>query len=306
MDTVTVFPPNPQCLMTPPISFKSAPQLLSRLTPATFRLFSTISAAAGLTASSADSETVTTVSEPSTPKPRSNGGGSRGGARDKKSNLDANQYRLNWLESLSCPLPDIDGNLTCEKPGLGWVIGVDPDLSGALAVLKPDNSPQVYDSPILKVLVGKRVRKRLDVKSIIQLLQNVDAPSGTSVYIEQSIPFPKDGKQGWWSGGFGYGLWIGILVASGYSVVPVPSVLWKNEFKLSGFQSSKDDSRELATTLFPSMSSMLKRKKDHGRAEALLIAAFGKGLKVKRDDDFARIVDNPMPEKQDCLQIANF
>ncbi|RVW92919.1 putative ribonuclease H protein [Vitis vinifera] len=40
--------------------------------------------------------------------------------------------------------------------------------------------------------------------------------------------------KGWWSGGFGYGLWIGILVASGFSVVPVPSTLWKNEFKLSG------------------------------------------------------------------------
>ncbi|RZB66547.1 Holliday junction resolvase MOC1, chloroplastic [Glycine soja] len=36
-----------------------------------------------------------------------------------------------------------------------------------------------------------------------------------------------------------------------------------------------DDSRRLASTLFPSMTSMLSRKKDHGRAEALLIAAYG-------------------------------
>ncbi|CAL5354025.1 unnamed protein product [Camellia sinensis] len=69
---------------------------------------------------------------------------------------------------------------------------------------------------------------------------------------------------GWWGGGFGYGLWIGILVASGFSVVPVPSSVWKNELKLSGNRSSKDDSREAASTLFPSMSSLLKRKKDHG------------------------------------------
>ncbi|RVW22277.1 hypothetical protein CK203_110350 [Vitis vinifera] len=32
---------------------------------------------------------------------------------------------------------------------------------------------------------------------------------------------------------------IGILVASGFSVVPVPSTLWKNEFKLSGNGTSK-------------------------------------------------------------------
>lgn len=45
--------------------------------------------------------------------------------------------------------------------------------------------------------------------------------------------------KGWWSGGFTYGLWIGILVASGFSVVPVPSNLWKNYFGLSRSTSSK-------------------------------------------------------------------
>ncbi|GFQ08453.1 hypothetical protein PHJA_002989300, partial [Phtheirospermum japonicum] len=278
-----------------------SPQFLFRLTPAAFRLFATTSSpAAAPTASTRDPEIVT-VSEPSTPKPRSNGRSTRGSSRDNKASLDAHQLRLNWLESLSCPWPDIDKKLASEDSG--WVIGVDPDLSGALAVLKPDNSPQVYDSPHLKVLVGKRVRKRLDVKSIIQLLQTVDAPIGTPVYIEQSIPFPKDGKQGWWSGGFGYGLWIGIMVASGYSVVPVPSMLWKNEYNLTGLRSSKDESRELATTLFPSMSSLLKRKKDHGRAEALLIAAFGKGLKVNHDYS-SLILENQIPEKQDNLQAV--
>lgn len=45
--------------------------------------------------------------------------------------------------------------------------------------------------------------------------------------------------KGWWSGGFGYGLWIGILVASGFSVVPVTSATWKNEFELSGSTAAK-------------------------------------------------------------------
>ncbi|KAL0459112.1 UNVERIFIED_CONTAM: Holliday junction resolvase MOC1, chloroplastic [Sesamum latifolium] len=283
METAALFPPKPQCLMTPPIAFKPAPPLLLRLTPAAFRLFA--SAVAPSTSTAAPE--VVTVPEPSRRKPRSNGSTS-GSTRVRKVSLDAQQLRLNWLDSLSCPLPENDENRDakdsdCCSAVSDWVIGVDPDLSGALAVLKPDNSPQVYDSPHLKVLVGKRIRKRLDVKSIVQLLQRIDAPTGTTVYIEQSTPYPQDGKQGWWSGGFGYGLWIGILVASGYSVVPVPSLLWKNEFKLAGNRSSKDDSRELATTLFPSMSSMLKRKKDHGRAEALLIAAYGKGLKVNLD-----------------------
>ena len=37
---------------------------------------------------------------------------------------------------------------------------------------------QVFDSPHLQILVGKRVRKRLDAKSIVQLLRGFDAPIG--------------------------------------------------------------------------------------------------------------------------------
>ncbi|KAJ7960519.1 Holliday junction resolvase MOC1, chloroplastic [Quillaja saponaria] len=215
----------------------------------------------------------------------------RNTARAKVKLSDA-QLKENWLASLSYPFPEKsqllkgEGESTHNNEGSDWVIGIDPDISGAVALLKSDelgSSAEVFDSPHLQVLIGKTVRRRLDAKSIVQLVRSFDAPIGTTVYIEQSIPYPQDGKQGWWSGGFGYGLWIGILVASGFSVVPVPSCAWKNVFELSGSRSTKDDSRRVASTLFPSLSSLLKRKKDHGRAEALLIAAYGKGLKKKLD-----------------------
>ncbi|TQE06225.1 hypothetical protein C1H46_008165 [Malus baccata] len=204
---------------------------------------------------------------------------------------DAAQLKHNWLASLSCPFPHAPETLdsTRTNSDSSWVIGVDPDVSGALALLKADDddpassSARVYDSPHLKVLVGKRVRRRLDAKSIVQLLGSFDAPPGTVAYVEQSTPFPQDGKQGWWSGGFGYGLWIGILVAMGFSVVPVSSVSWKSKFEISGSMYTKDDSRRVASALFPSLKSMLERKKDHGRADALLIAAYGKGMEIKSD-----------------------
>lgn len=40
---------------------------------------------------------------------------------------------------------------------------------------------QVFDSPHLKVMVGKRIRKRLDAKSIVQLLHSFDAPIGMTI-----------------------------------------------------------------------------------------------------------------------------
>ncbi|XP_043692394.1 Holliday junction resolvase MOC1, chloroplastic-like isoform X2 [Telopea speciosissima] len=170
------------------------------------------------------------------------------------------QLKENWLASLSYPFSETDGQLSIngEEPTSNadsqWVIGIDPDLSGALAVLKNENSgfsAQVFDSPHLQVLIGKRIRKRLDAKSIVQLLWRLDAPTGTKVYIEQSTPFPQDGKQ--------------------------------------------DDSRKLASTLFPSLSPLLKRKKDHGRAEALLLAAYGKGLRVEQGTCNLIEEDNMIP-----------
>ncbi|XP_027100946.1 Holliday junction resolvase MOC1, chloroplastic-like isoform X2 [Coffea arabica] len=290
----------PSEFMTPFSTKLAQPFLLrfSSTVATTFKLFST---ATTLTPS-VDHAVVITPDQLIPPARRKS-------SRGKKGNklITEAQLRQNWLDSLSCPFPEkIDDNSSSNSncssdllnfhgngsPNLGseWVIGVDPDASGALALLKPGHSAQVFDSPHLKVPIGRRLRKRLDTKSIVQLLNSFNAPMGTTAYIEQSIPYPKDGKQGWWSGGFGYGLWIGILVASGFSVIPVPSAVWKNGFRLSGSSSTKDDSREAASMMFPSLSSQLKRKKDHGRAEALLIAAYGKSLKMSLYDSC--LVDN--------------
>ena len=37
--------------------------------------------------------------------------------------------------------------------------------------------------------------------------------------------------QGWYSSGFGYGVWLGALSAAGFRVIPVPSVTWKRAFR---------------------------------------------------------------------------
>ncbi|CAN0905347.1 Holliday junction resolvase MOC1, chloroplastic [Linum grandiflorum] len=97
------------------------------------------------------------------------------------------RLKENWLDSLTCPLPSLleqeDGLSTAGDDSAGsgssWVIGIDPDLSGAIALLKTQESvcsAQVFDAPSLKVMVGKRIRKRLDAKSIVQLLRSFDSP----------------------------------------------------------------------------------------------------------------------------------
>ncbi|CAM0880877.1 unnamed protein product [Alopecurus aequalis] len=165
-----------------------------------------------------------------------------------------------WLASLSL-LPSDDGEAA--PTPTGWALGIDPDTGGAIAVLSPDGSSQVFDNPFVRIMVSEFTRKRLDTKSIIQLLRGLDAPPGTTAYIEKSSPFPTDGKLGWWSTGFSYGLWIASLVASGFSVVPVASQTWKAYFGLTRSETPKDDSRQAATILFPDKALSLKLKKHH-------------------------------------------
>lgn len=162
------------------------------------------------------------------------------------------------------------------------VVGIDPDLSGALAVLRfnsKDACVEVMDVPLIKVKVGTRLRRRHDAISIAGMLRQLEAPLGSVAYLEQPTPFPKDGKQGWYSSGYSYGIWVGILATLGFTIIPVPACRWKRALGLVGCESPKDESRNLASTMFPSVASQLKRKKDHGRAEALLIAAWGHGVR---------------------------
>lgn len=65
------------------------------------------------------------------------------------------QFKEKWLASLSYPFPDRADTLSSEADvpscdlDCEWVIGIDPDLSGALALLKTDDfgcSAQVFAS----------------------------------------------------------------------------------------------------------------------------------------------------------------
>jgi len=81
--------------------------------------------------------------------------------------------------------------------------------------------------------------------------------------------------------GSGLGQCLGVLVSHGFDVRLVAASTWKWALKLArrGEVRDKNASCKLAKRLFANKSNQvaaaLKRVKDHGRAEALLIAAHG-------------------------------
>ena len=84
---------------------------------------------------------------------------------------------------------------------------------------------------------------------------------------------PKQGA----SSGFKYGRAVGALEAaialSGIPVQIIEPSMWKRALRLPG--KDKEAARQCALELFPAAHALLARKKDHGRAEAALIALYG-------------------------------
>jgi crossover junction endodeoxyribonuclease RuvC len=65
----------------------------------------------------------------------------------------------------------------------------------------------------------------------------------------------------------------GVVGALGLRLVRVTPDTWKRRARLTG--KDKDAARALAIDLFPEVAADLSRKRDGGRADALLLALFG-------------------------------
>ena len=152
------------------------------------------------------------------------------------------------------------------------VVGVDPGLTGAVAALDVDgNFLWVKDTPTAQKT--KTQREYLE-SGMAQLLGACDATID-HVWIEQQQSMPKQGVASTFKTGVGYGIWLGIIAAYGLPHTAVRPQVWKKTVGIAA-GSDKDMSRVLAQQLHPSCVDQLERKKDHGRADAILIAEHGR------------------------------
>ena len=171
------------------------------------------------------------------------------------------------------------------------IIGIDPGLDGAFASIAMDtHEATFFDMPTLEVVTAGKKRRQVNAQAIVCWLRShAQRATAISVVMEkqQAMPFRGGGKpcpkcgqmksQGVVSTGttmMNYGLLLGILAAIELPFDLVAPQTWKRAM-LKDMGSDKDASRLRAIQLCPSMAGELRRKKDHGRAEALLIATYG-------------------------------
>jgi len=97
--------------------------------------------------------------------------------------------------------------------------------------------------------------------------------------VERVGAMPGQGVASTFRFGRGAGVVDGVLGALGAPFQYVAPGVWKRHFGL--LKKPKDASRLMALERFPNCANELKRKRDHGRAEALLIAAWGRSVLMK-------------------------
>jgi len=150
--------------------------------------------------------------------------------------------------------------------------GIDPGLTGAIVTLIDGEAGPMIDMPTRRVDGWGEIDAR--ALAIFIREQRAAHPGAyASACVEKVGAMPGDGgtsafRFGETSGGIRF-----TLDVLGIPYTRAIPAVWKRQFALIGKE--KDAARQLCLQRFPEAAHMLTRKKDNGRADALLIALYG-------------------------------
>ena len=151
------------------------------------------------------------------------------------------------------------------------IIGIDPGLSGAIAILEDKKVLKIFDMPVMSD--GKKNKKQLNSAYLVNLIkENTDSNEEVAVVVEQVNAMPGQGVTSMFNFGQTFGAIKGICAALNLSIFFVRPSKWKKHFEL--INSSKDSSRTKVIEMYPSISNQLTKKKDVNKSDAILIARF--------------------------------
>ncbi len=151
------------------------------------------------------------------------------------------------------------------------VIGIDPGLSGAIAVLEDKKVLSIFEMPVMSE--GKKNKRQLNSALLVNIIkQNMKKNEEIVVVVEQVNAMPGQGVTSMFNFGQTFGAIKGVCAALGLPIFFVRPSKWKKHFEL--INSSKDSSRTKAIEMYPNLSGQLAKKKDVNKSDAILIARF--------------------------------
>ena len=158
------------------------------------------------------------------------------------------------------------------------IIGIDPGLNGAIAVLQDNKVKEIFDVPVMPE--GKKNKRQLNSAQLEKLLKDIISDNEEIVVIVENVSaMPGQGVTSMFNFGQTFGAIKGICAALGLPIFFVRPAKWKKYFDL--INSSKDASRTKAIEMYPSLSDQLSKKKDVNKSAAILIARFYSETRLK-------------------------
>ncbi len=158
-----------------------------------------------------------------------------------------------------------------------FILGVDPGIGGGFGLydVRHPESSQVFDMPLKSGAVCPISMHKL----VARLTPAVGMYGRFSVHAAVENVHSRPRQAGAFNFGLSTGIIHGVLAANGIPMALISPSLWKVKMGLQrspdeSANATKDRARELAAKLFPNLADQFKRKKDDGRAEALLLAVY--------------------------------
>ena len=151
------------------------------------------------------------------------------------------------------------------------IVGIDPGLSGAIAILENNKVLSIFEIPVMSE--GKKNKRQLNSAQLVKLLKdNISKNEEVSVVVEQVNAMPGQGVTSMFNFGQTFGAIKGISATLKLPIFFARPSKWKKHFEL--INSSKDASRTKAIEMYPSFAEKLSKKKDVNKSDAILIARF--------------------------------
>lgn len=155
------------------------------------------------------------------------------------------------------------------------VLGVDPGISGALALVGDGGCIGAWKMPIEKRVVGKKNRSFVDEHALSALVSFIEGllsgPGGRRLAVVEAVHArPGQGVTSMFGFGRSLGVVDGVLANAGFDLIHVPPATWTRDMGLWG--AGKPGSIVGASNL---TRARLKKSED-GIADAILLAEWGR------------------------------
>ena len=138
------------------------------------------------------------------------------------------------------------------------IIGIDPGLSGAIAILEDKKVLDLFEMPVMAE--GKKNKKQLNSAQLVNIIKNnTENENETAIVVEQVNAMPGQGVTSMFNFGQSFGAIKGVSAALNLPIFFVRPSKWKKYFEL--LNSSKDASRTKVIEMYPSLSDQLAKKR---------------------------------------------